>query len=145
MRQHFLRFRAFLLICAIARGAGALALGEAAAPTVTVQSGILAGTHFGSAGNEVAFLGVPYAASPIGELRWRPPQPVSPWSGTRQATEFGAACPQLRASWLPCWLGSRRIVATPLPARWPVNWFCFYAGPEVKLSSASLWPHRPKK
>jgi para-nitrobenzyl esterase len=101
MRQHFPRFRVFLLISAIAGGGGALALGEAAAPTATVQSGILAGTHFGSAGNEVAFLGVPYAASPIGELRWKPPQPVSPWSGTRQATEFGAACPQLRASWLP--------------------------------------------
>lgn len=101
MRQHFPQFRTFLLICAIVCGAGALAPGEAAAPTVTVQSGVLAGTHFGSAGNGVAFLGVPYAASPVGELRWRPPQPVSPWSGTRQATEFGAACPQLRASWLP--------------------------------------------
>jgi para-nitrobenzyl esterase len=106
MRQHFPRFRAFLLIGAMASGAaalalGAVALGAMAAPTVTVQSGVLAGTHFGSAGNQVAFLGVPYAASPIGELRWRPPQPVRPWSGTRRATEFGAACPQLRASWLP--------------------------------------------
>jgi para-nitrobenzyl esterase len=101
MRRHGPRFRAFLLICAVARGAGALALGEAAAPTVTVPSGILQGTHFGSAGNEVAFLGVPYAASPVGELRWRPPQPVRPWSGTRQASAFGAACPQLRAGWLP--------------------------------------------
>jgi para-nitrobenzyl esterase len=101
MRQHFPRLQAFLLMCAIACGAGALALGPVAAPTVAVQSGILEGTHFGSAGNEVAFLGVPYAASPIGELRWRPPQPVSSWSGIRQATEFGAACPQLRASWLP--------------------------------------------
>ena len=101
MRQHFSRFRTLLLICVIAHGAGAPALPEAAAPTVTVKSGILEGTHFGSAGNEVAFLGVPYAEPPIGELRWRPPQPVHPWTGPRKATEFGAPCPQLRASWFP--------------------------------------------
>jgi para-nitrobenzyl esterase len=49
----------------------------------------------------VAFLGVPYAAPPVGDLRWKPPQPVSPWSGPRKATEFGAACPQLPARWFP--------------------------------------------
>jgi para-nitrobenzyl esterase len=101
MRQHFHCLRAFIWICVITRGAGALALPDAAPPTVTVKGGILEGTHFGSAGNEVAFLGVPYAAPPVGDLRWKPPQPVSPWAGIRQATEFGAPCPQLPASWFP--------------------------------------------
>jgi para-nitrobenzyl esterase len=41
-----------------------------------------------------AWLGVPFAAPPVGALRWRAPQPPTPWSGTREATSFGAACPQ---------------------------------------------------
>ena len=45
-------------------------------------------------GGVTAFLGIPYAASPIGELRWRPPQPPPPWSGTLVADEFSASCMQ---------------------------------------------------
>ncbi len=40
------------------------------------------------------FLGIPYAAPPVGERRWRAPQPVTPWSGVRDATQAGAECPQ---------------------------------------------------
>jgi hypothetical protein len=70
-------------------------------PTVTLDAGILEGTHFSSLQNEVAFFGVPYAAPPTGDLRWKPPQPVQKWTGTRKATQFGAVCPQLPAAWLP--------------------------------------------
>jgi para-nitrobenzyl esterase len=73
----------------------------ASPPTIEVEGGVLEGTHFGETQNEVAFLGVPYAAPPIGDLRWKPPQPVRPWIGGRKATEFGAACAQLPVSWLP--------------------------------------------
>lgn len=40
------------------------------------------------------FKGVPYAAPPVGPLRFKPPQPPLPWSGTRLADTFGDACPQ---------------------------------------------------
>ena len=42
-----------------------------------------------------AFLGVPFAAPPVGQLRWQPPQPAAKWSGVRDATSFGARCAQL--------------------------------------------------
>ena len=41
------------------------------------------------------YLGIPFAAPPIGGLRWKPPQPVEPWSGVKECTEFGPSCPQL--------------------------------------------------
>jgi len=40
------------------------------------------------------FLGIPYAAPPVGALRWQPPQPAASWSGVRDATEFAPHCPQ---------------------------------------------------
>ncbi|MEV7283327.1 carboxylesterase family protein [Streptomyces sp. NPDC093252] len=40
------------------------------------------------------FLGLPYAAPPVGDLRWRPPVPPAGWTDVRQATEFGPICPQ---------------------------------------------------
>jgi para-nitrobenzyl esterase len=99
LRLHWLL--ACLMACISPSAGRALALPNASTPTVTVETGTLEGTHFGSAQNDVAFLGVPYAAPPVGNLRWKPPQPPREWNGTRDATQFGAACPQLPASWFP--------------------------------------------
>src|SRR5271166_5766452 len=40
------------------------------------------------------FLGIPYAAPPLGPLRWKPPQAQAKWQGVRQATSFGSRCVQ---------------------------------------------------
>jgi len=41
-----------------------------------------------------SFNGIPLAASPVGELRWKPPQPPQPWTEPRACVKFGPACPQ---------------------------------------------------
>src|ERR1700728_4551206 len=43
-----------------------------------------------------AFLGLPYAAPPVGDLRWKAPEPPAKWKGVRDATKFGAHCAQAR-------------------------------------------------
>ncbi len=45
-------------------------------------------------GSQKAFLGLPYAAPPVGQLRWKAPQPPIAWKGTRDATKFGGRCEQ---------------------------------------------------
>ena len=63
-----------------------------AAPLV-VKTG--AGAVKGAVRNDIlSFKGVPYAAAPVGDLRWRPPQAVKPWSGVRPAADYGADCMQ---------------------------------------------------
>ncbi len=64
----------------------------AAAPIVSLREGQLQGVR--SNGVE-RFLSIPYAAPPVGPLRWRAPQPPRPWHGVRQAGEHSPRCPQL--------------------------------------------------
>ena len=79
----------------IALGA-ALFLFGAAPPggkeSVRVESGLVSGITDNS--GVTAYLGIAFAAPPVGELRWRPPQPAVRWQGVRQADHFGASCMQ---------------------------------------------------
>ncbi|WP_102126374.1 carboxylesterase/lipase family protein [Deinococcus planocerae] len=68
-----------------------------AAPGVPVRVQVAQGTLVGREQSGVrVFQGVPYAAPPVGELRWRAPQPALGWTGERDAARPGAACPQTR-------------------------------------------------
>ena len=60
---------------------------------VRIDSGELQGSE---ADGVISFKGIPFAAPPVGELRWRPPQPTKKWTGVRQATEFARNCMQGR-------------------------------------------------
>lgn len=72
---------------------GSTPLAMRAADRVHVATGVLEGTT-GSLPGVRAFLGIPYAAPPIGAYRWAPPRPAEKWSGVRKATTFGNRCMQ---------------------------------------------------
>ncbi|NOT30622.1 MAG: carboxylesterase family protein [Planctomycetes bacterium] len=61
---------------------------------VRLDTGLVRGVQLDPESSLRGYRGIPYAAAPIGELRWRPPQPMQPWEGVRPATEFGKVCPQ---------------------------------------------------
>ena len=83
------------LLAAVALGA-ALATSAAAAPApVRIQTGLVQGVE---AKEVTVYKGLPYAAPPVGELRWRAPQAPARWSGVKVADRFGDACMQNPAS-----------------------------------------------
>jgi para-nitrobenzyl esterase len=62
---------------------------------IKTDAGYVAGTMIGDIGKEVRiYRGIPYAAPPVGDLRWKPPQPVTPWTGIRECTKFSLYSPQ---------------------------------------------------
>jgi carboxylesterase type B len=65
---------------------------QAQSLTVSTADGAVFGRTTGPVDQ---WLGIPYAAPPTGKLRWEPPQPVTPWPGTRGALAYGNRCPQL--------------------------------------------------
>jgi para-nitrobenzyl esterase len=70
-------------------------LQEGTSPVVSIAEGQLRGHVDGSV---YAFLGIPYAAPPVGGLRWKEPQTPAPWTGVRDASQFGNRCPQNASS-----------------------------------------------
>ena len=78
-------------VAASAGGAVASPASGGVHPIVRIDNGLVRGA--GVSGVR-SFLGLPYAAPPTGNLRWRPPQPAAAWSGVRDATQFGPSCPQ---------------------------------------------------
>ena len=63
-------------------------------PSVRIESGHVVGPLTDPESGIAAFRGIPYAAPPMGELRWKPPQHVDSWDGERPCIEYGPACPQ---------------------------------------------------
>ena len=73
--------------------ATAVAVVEVTAPAGTVRTGDGA-VRGVTDGGVTSYKGIPYAAAPVGDLRWRAPAPVEPWVGVRDARAFGSVCPQ---------------------------------------------------
>jgi para-nitrobenzyl esterase len=82
-------------LIALAVGLGLLAssaaMAQDAPDLVTIKDGTVKGVI---AGDVVSFKGIPFAAPPTGELRWKAPQKPTPWTGVRDASAFGASCLQ---------------------------------------------------
>jgi para-nitrobenzyl esterase len=85
-----MRFRTLIAVTAATL---ALAGSAAAADTAKIAQGEL---HGAVAGEVASFKNIPFAAPPVGDLRWRPPQPAKSWTGVRDATQLGPQCMQMR-------------------------------------------------
>ncbi len=72
-------------------------------PVVQTESGAVVGRIETLPHGKVVheYLGIPYAEPPVGELRFAAPKPVKPWSGIKQAMEFGASCVQIESLPIP--------------------------------------------
>ncbi len=82
----------FFLLISILTASVTFAQLNSDAPRVKTENGVLEGVN--ESGIKT-FKGVPFAASPVGEFRWREPQPVENWSGVRKADKFGPRAMQL--------------------------------------------------
>ena len=80
-------------------GVASAASSSGGAPIVRIEGGLVRGADVPGGGD--AFLGLPYAAPPVGNLRWRPPQSPAGWRGVRDATEFAPSCPQAPSLFAP--------------------------------------------
>lgn len=109
-----------------------------ARPEVKIDSGELRGESIAALPNGGQFLGIPFAAQPVGALRWRPPQPAPHWNGVREAAQWGPACPQQPSGFLPEMLDIREM---------PTNEACLYVNvwtPELhpaKKLPVLIWIH----
>jgi len=105
------------------------ALRAGVAEPVKTDAGLLSGTSAATSGVRV-FKGIPFAAPPTGELRWRAPQPVAKWTGVRKADKFGDVCVQ------PKGVG-RRNVSVDLPDSPAASEDCLYLNVWTAARSAS--------
>jgi para-nitrobenzyl esterase len=93
---------------------------------VHVDSGLISGV---TDGGVTVYLGIPFAAPPVGPLRWRPPQPVAHWNGVRQANHFGASCMQNEA-------GSRLPWTEEFMTQGPISEDCLFLNVWTTAKSA---------
>src|SRR5689334_21094724 len=132
-----MRTRFVVVFLAVAVLALTSAGAAAVADPVRVEQGLLAGTN-GSSADVRVYRGIPFAAPPIGDLRWKAPQAPAAWQGTRQATEFSDGC------WQTQYPASAAIYQAKLP---PLSEDCLYLNIWTTAKSAKdrlpvmVWIH----
>lgn len=111
-------------------------------PVLTVEGGQIQGVPTATQGI-IAYKGVPFAAPPVGELRWKEPQPVVPWEGVKIADKYGAAAWQ--TAWDPNSFYGREWRAS---GSVPFDEDCLYlniwtpaAGKTNKKLPVAMWIH----
>jgi para-nitrobenzyl esterase len=87
----------FAIVFLVVAGLTAMAAAPASTTERMVTGGIVSGETLPDGGT--VFRGIPYAQPPLGELRWKPPAPVIPWQGVRDATKAGPPCIQRSYEW----------------------------------------------
>ena len=114
--------------------AALLPLAAAASPppssTVSLAQGQLSGVTQGAS---TAFLGIPYAAAPVGPNRWRRPQPAPSWKGVRPATKVGASCAQ--DLWQPFGPYTQEFLEAG-----PTSEDCLFLNVWTPTSTTGKWP-----
>lgn len=113
-----MRVQPIIAICLLA----SIGAATAQTPSVRTDRGFVSGVMQSSdrvVPQVAAFKGIPYAAAPLGGLRWRPPQPAPSWTGVRAANQFSPSCMQtIRGEHLP-W--TREFMA-----QYPISEDCLY-------------------
>ena len=115
---------------------------NASNPVLKIEGGQVKGVETPTKGI-IAYKGIPFAAPPVGKLRWKEPQPVVPWKGVKTADKYGAAAMQI--TWDPKSFYGREWRAS---GSVPFNEDCLYlniwtsaAGDKSKKLPVALWIH----
>ncbi len=123
MRQNIIR----PIACSVVLIASTLTM-RADLATVKTDAGAVSGVAKDP--GVTAYLGIPFAAPPVGDLRWRPPQAAAHWNGIRKADRFGTSCMQNEA-------GSRLPWTEEFMTQGPIGEDCLYLNVWTPATNAS--------
>ncbi|MHA6247148.1 carboxylesterase/lipase family protein [Pontibacter sp. CAU 1760] len=106
-------FRSILLLLACALGLASFIFAPSGLEVVKTTAGMVEGAR-NQAGDVVSFKGIPFAAPPVGALRWKAPQPVKPWAGVRKTVAFGPSPMQPEPAPFSMWSAEFLIPKEPI-------------------------------